>query len=50
MEVNRDCVICESVVAVCKMEWVQGVWADGGVDVSKAFYGYRCECYGAIAI
>jgi hypothetical protein len=45
-----------SVGVVCELEWVQGVWDDDDVvDVSydqpfKAFHGYRCECYGAIAI
>ena len=49
VECNRDYVICGSV----ELEWVQGVW-DDDVDVSnvpfKAFYGYRCECYGAVVI
>ena len=36
-----------SVGAVCKLEWVQGVW-DDGVDVShdkpfKALHGYRLK-------
>jgi hypothetical protein len=49
VECNTDGIICESVGAVCELEWVQGVW-DDGVDVShdqpfKAFHGYRCKGY-----
>ena len=34
MECNRDCIICGSVGAACKLEWVSGFW-DNGVDVSR---------------
>jgi hypothetical protein len=33
VECNRDGIICGSVKAVCKLEWVLGFW-DDGVDVS----------------
>jgi hypothetical protein len=51
VECNRDCIICGSVGAVCKLEWVSG-FLDNGVDVGhdqpfKALHGYRRECYGS---
>ena len=52
MECNRVCIICGSVSAVCKLEWVYGFW-DNGVDVShdqpfKALHSNRRECYESV--
>jgi hypothetical protein len=53
VECNLDFVY-GSVGAVCKLEWVEGVW-DNGIDVChnqplEAFHDYRCECNRVVVI
>ena len=37
VECNRDCILYRSVGVVCKLEWVEGIWADGVCEPFLAF-------------